>query len=130
VYANHTIFRQQSESENMLWLTLILATVVSVLALGYVVWPMLHPQEQAYAEDDPLAELLSQKDAALRSLAELEFDYRVGKIGEEDFQRFDSSLRRRTIGLMRQIEQYAPATDDLDQALEAAIARQRRVKEG
>ncbi len=112
----------------MLWLTLLLATIVSVLAVGYVIWPLLRPSESLQVdEDDPLADLLARKDALLRSIKELEFDHRMGKVDDETFQRLDQELRRQAVVLLKQIERLAPESTGLDQQLEEAIARHRRV---
>ncbi len=114
----------------MLWLTLLLATIVSVLAVGYVVWPLLRPPENPQVdEDDPLAELLGRKDALLRAIKELEFDHQVGKVDDETFQRLDQELRRQALVLLKRIEQMAPESTGLDRQLEEAIARHRRVPE-
>jgi hypothetical protein len=63
----------------------------------------------------------------LTAIKDLEFDYRVGKLDEEDYKRYDARLRRQAIGLMQQIEQIAPESAHLDAGLEAEIAHRRKV---
>lgn len=112
----------------MLWLTILAAFVVAALAIVYVAWPLLRPIRLVLSDDDsPLAELLQRKDTLLLSIKELEFDYHTGKLSQEDYQRLDQRLRQQAIALLRQIEQAAPHTTQLDEELEAAIQRQRRV---
>ena len=64
-----------------------------------------------------------------RRIKDLEFDYQVGKLSEEDYQLYDQRLRRQAVGLLQQIEQVAPMSADLDAEMEAEIAQRRRVQE-
>lgn len=112
----------------MEWIVLLVALLLSLGALAYVVWPLLKQgQTRVLVEDDRLADLLGRKDAVLTAIKDLEFDYRVGKLDEEDYRRYDARLRRQAIGLMQQIEQIAPESAHLDAGLEAEIAHRRKV---
>lgn len=107
--------------------TIALAAVISLIAIGVAVWPLLRPARgRVLLEDDRLGELIGRKEATLKAIKDLEFDYRVGKMDEEDFQRLDQRLRRQAIGLIQQIEKLAPAGAALDDALERQIAAMRR----
>ena len=110
------------------WITVIAAALISLLAVLYVVRPLTEPgRAPLVMEDDRLTLLLERKDSALTAIKELEFDYQVGKISDEDYQRFDQRLRRQAIGLLQQIEKLAPESAMLDEQLEAQIVRLRRV---
>lgn len=112
----------------MEWIVLLAALAISLGALAYVMWPLLRQgHTQVLVEDDRLADLLGRKDSVMAAIKDLEFDYRVGKIDEEDYQRYDARLRRQAIGLMQQIEQIAPESAHLDAGLETEIARRRKV---
>ena len=114
----------------MMWIGLLLALAISAVALFYVVWPLLKPgPAPVMVEDDRLAELLGRKDAVMKSIKDLEFDYRVGKLSEEDYQLYDQRLRRQAIGLLQQIEQAAPESAQLDAAVEDEIAQRRKVSD-
>jgi len=111
----------------MLWITLTVALLISLVALLYVVWPIIQPNEEpVWVEDDRLTEMISRKDAVLRSIKDLEFDYQVGKVSDEDYERFNQRLRRQAITYIQQIEKLAPQTANLDETLEAEIAQMRR----
>lgn len=113
----------------MLWITLTFALLLSLAALAYVVLPLLTKQPPLLqVEDDRLTELLARKDSALRALKELEFDHQVGKISEEDYQRFNQRLSRQAIGLIQQLEKITPESSALDEQLEAEIAQRRRAQ--
>jgi biopolymer transport protein ExbB/TolQ len=112
----------------MLWITLLLALLISLAALAYVLWPLLTQQPPALlVEDDRLMELLARKDSTLRALKDLEFDHQVGKLSEEDYTRFYERLSRQAVALIGQIEKVTPQISSLDEAVEAEIAKQRRV---
>jgi hypothetical protein len=114
-------------SDLNLWLTVILAALISLVAIYYAVAPLLENGRAAVlVDDDKLVELLGRKDATLQAIKDLEFDYHVGKMSEEDFQRLDQRLRRQAIGLLQQIEKVAPDSATLDQQLEAIIAQFRQ----
>jgi len=113
----------------MVWIVVIVSLIISAAALAYVVWPLLRPGPAAVmVEDDRLTELLGRKDAVMQGIKDLEFDYRVGKLSEEDFQQYDQRLRRQAVGFLQQIEQVAPESADLDTTMEAAIAQRRKVR--
>ncbi len=113
----------------MLWIGILIALLISVLAIVAVVWPLLKKgPAPVLVEDDRLTELLLRKEQVLSQIKELEFDYRVGKLDEEDFQRFDQRLRRQAVGILQQIEEIAPESAGLDATLETEIQKRRLVK--
>ena len=114
----------------MLWLTIGVVAAIGALAIIYVTAPLWRPRKPLVeADDTPLAVLIERKDATLRAIKELEFDYRMGKLSEEDFERDNIRLRHQAIALMKHIEELAPDADELDTQLETLIARQRRISD-
>lgn len=111
--------------------TLILAVVLALAATAWVVWPLLNrTPAPVLVEDDGLADLLGRKDAVVSAIRDLEFDFKLGKLSEEDFQRYNDSLRRQAVALLQQIEQVAPASIGLDATVEAEVMRRRRMADG
>ena len=111
----------------MLWITLLSALLVSLLALAYVVLPLLTRQAPLLqVEDDRLTDLLARKDGALRAIKDLEFDHQVGKISGEDYARFHQRLSRQAIVLIQQLEKIAPESQALDTQIEGEIAQHRK----
>lgn len=109
------------------WLPVVLALLISLVAIYFAVSPLLQPERATLLlDDDKLAELMGRKDALLQGIKDLEFDFRVGKINEEDYTRLDQRLRRQAIGLIQQIEKLAPASASLDEQLETIIAQFRQ----
>jgi hypothetical protein len=110
---------------------MILALVLSLGALAWVVWPLIDRKPApVLVEDDRFAGLIARKDAVLTAIRDLEFDYKLGKIDEEDFQRYEARLRKQAIGLIQQIEQVAPASTSLDASVEQEVLRRRKVVDG
>ncbi len=115
----------------MLWLTFFVALLISAGAAAYVLWPLLsRTAPEVPVEDDQLTELLSRKDGVLTAIKDLEFDHQVGKLSEEDYQRFNFRLRQQAVGYLQQIDKLAPQSAQLDDALEVEIARQRKIRTG
>jgi hypothetical protein len=115
----------------MLWTAILIAVVIGLAALFFVVWPLLAKRVPPYQQqDDRLIDLINRKDVVLAAIKDLEFDFHVGKISAEDFERFNERLRRQAIIYMQQIEKHSPQIYSLDDALEAEIARQRQSRNG
>lgn len=113
----------------MLWLAILIALLLAAAAVAVVVWPLFRPgPAPVMVDDDRLTELLGRKDAVMVAIKDLEFDYRVGKLSEEDYQLYDQRLRRQAVGLLQQIEQLAPESARFDATLEAEITQRRKVR--
>jgi hypothetical protein len=62
--------------------------LVALLAF-YVVWPLLTRRSTWAASaraGDQLSDLLSRRDTLYRQIADLDFDHRVGKVDDADFE--------------------------------------------
>ncbi len=81
------------------------------------------PEEQKYSA------LMAEHDRVLNALAELDFDYTVGKIPEEDYPAQRLSLLKGGAEVLRALDEYQP-TDSVpletaEARIEAAIAARR-----
>jgi hypothetical protein len=113
----------------MIWTTLFLALLISAGAAVYVLWPLLsRAAPDVPIEDDRLTDLISRKDSVMVAIKDLEFDHQVGKLSEEDFERFNARLRQQAIGYLQQIDKLAPQSAQLDESLEVEIARLRKTR--
>lgn len=114
----------------MLWIAVLFAVIIAVAAVAAVVWPLLKPgPAPVMVEDDRVSDLVQRKDATLQAIKDLEFDYHVGKLSADDFQKYDQRLRRQAMALMQQIDQVAPESTQFDAAIEAQISQRRKVRE-
>ena len=72
-----------------MWTALSLAGIATIAVVLYVLWPLFRGQAPLIVqEDEQLEELLARKDATLRTIKDLQFDHKVGKIDDADFTRF------------------------------------------
>lgn len=87
--------------------------VVAAAVLGALVvalWRMLqavshHVSDEAGDLGGERRELEREKLRTLRSLKELEFDFRMGKLSDRDYNNLDVGLRERATRLMREIDE-------------------------
>ena len=116
---------------------LVLISVVGVVAVGFVIWPLFRrTPSMVRQEGEELADLLTRKEVALEAIRELEFDHSVGKIEAADFERFNRILRNRAMRLIEQVDGLSGGSENLDMQpvqlddqLENEIANRRRVEE-
>jgi hypothetical protein len=78
-------------------------------------------------EEHDLSALLAERDRLLNALQELDFDYTLGKIPEEDYPAQRAVLLQRGADVLRKLDAFqseAPGAD-AESRLEAAIAARR-----
>lgn len=74
------------------------------------------------SEQERLNELLAQRDAAFQALRELSFDYKVGKITDDDFSAFEAGLKQNAANTLRALDEWEATSElDLDALMEDAI---------
>lgn len=81
-------------------------------------------------EEHDYSSLLAERDRILNALQELDFDYVLGKIPDEDYPAQRAFLLQKGAEVLKKLDEIqSPGTlegeDDLDARIEAAIARRR-----
>jgi hypothetical protein len=98
--------------------------VLLILTLLAIAYPLFR-KEAAFVLDNTLTEsdfsdLLYRKEAAYIALVDLEFDYKTGKIADDDYKTMKSSMESEALGLIKKVDEYektgstqsvAPKTD-------------------
>lgn len=120
-----------------MWVALALISVVGIAAVGYVFLPLFGLTRTVdWTEREELADLTRRKEVALEAIRELEFDHSVGKIEDEDFERFNRVLRHRALRLIERIDAefggadgLGPEAVQMNELLELEISNRRRVEE-
>ena len=120
-----------------MWVVLFLISVLGIAAVGYVTWPLFGRFKTSISsEREELVDLITRKEVALEAIRELEFDHSVGKIEDEDFERFNRILRNRAMRLIERIDvEYGgsqglgPQSVQISDRLELEIRNRRRVEE-
>lgn len=86
---------------------LLLMSVASVL---FVLWPALKGRQERWEysdEDTPLGRLGARKEVLVGNLADLDFEFAMGKVSEDDYMSLRNSLKRQTLKVMEQMEVLA-----------------------
>ena len=110
--------------------------LVSAGIILFVMMPVLRGDWAVMGRsDDEVTEVDARKQAALRGLRDAEYDFRSGKIDQEDYQVIKSDLARQALAAMEEEgtgsdaadEGTPPASPDAEgDRLEAEIARVRK----
>jgi len=86
------------------------AVAFLALTLGLGFWilrPLLAPEDfraEEYATSAELKDLLVMRDVAYDTLRDLEFDFRMGKMAEKDYQELKVRYQGEAAEILRQIE--------------------------
>lgn len=108
-----------------IFFTLAILIVVAI----YLYAPFMEQRARRVTEEEhELSTLMAERDRVINSLQELDFDYKLGKIPEEDYPSQRASLLQKGADILRQIDILAPqpvAVQDVDVRIEKAIAARR-----
>jgi hypothetical protein len=112
-------------------MTVIVAILMAMIAVAIVAWPIMQggrARPSAASEADlAWGEMQARREAALTAIKDLEFDYRVGKVEEADYQALDAQLRAEAIAILKEIDRRSGAKSGRgDAQIEREIAQQRR----
>ena len=95
----------------MTTLALALGALLAVACVVFVARPFLREPDPEADRLDELSpnerralELAEERDRALATLKELEFDHRTGKVSDEDYRAQVGPLRARALAALRAIE--------------------------
>jgi len=111
-------------------LTAILVSLaLLILVAVYLYAPFIQKRARRVTEEEhELSALLAERDRVINSLQELDFDYKLGKIPEEDYPAQRASLLQSGADILRKIDTIAPepaSAQDVDARIERAIAARR-----
>lgn len=82
--------------------------------------------EKELLQSEPNHSLVEQQEALLRTLRDLDFDYTVGKVTEEDYHPLRQTLLAEAAAIMSQLDNEQAAEVDLDTQIESAILARRQ----
>ena len=78
------------------------------LAVGaFVLWPaIVGPRSHwVFSDDDtPTGRLAVRKEVLMGNLADLDFEFAMGKLSEDDYRSIRDSLKRQTLRVMEQLD--------------------------
>ena len=111
-------------------LTAIFFSLAVLILVGiYLYAPFMERRARRVTEEEhELSALMAERDRVINSLQELDFDFKLGKIPEEDYPAQRTSLLQKGADILRKIDSFAPQTvsaQDTEARLERAIAARR-----
>ena len=111
-------------------LAAIFFSLAVLLLVGiYLYAPFMERRARRVTEEEhELSALMAERDRVINSLQELDFDFKLGKIPEEDYPMQRSTLLQKGADILRKIDTLAPqatSAQDTDVRLERAIAARR-----
>jgi len=89
---------------------LVLAAIVTAIALVFILLPLVRPGAPAEADrpESPTERLRREKESVYLAIREVEFDHRTGKVSDEDHAVLMARYRARAIELLKQIDALPP----------------------
>ncbi len=87
-------------------MTIALASLLAILVMGFLLF--VRPQDLHKAEPvSPFAHLDERKASIYENLRDLQFEYRLGKMSDDDYQRSKQDLQRELARVMAEVEKVA-----------------------
>jgi hypothetical protein len=111
-------------------LTAIFFSLAILILVGiYLYSPFMERRARRVTRDEhELSTLMAERDRVINSLQELDFDFKLGKIPEEDYPSQRAGLVQRGAEILKKIDTLAPqpaSVQDTETRLERAIAARR-----
>ena len=118
-------------------LTAIFFSLAVLILVGiYLYAPFMERRARRITEEEhELSALMAERDRVINSLQELDFDFKLGKIPEEDYPVQRTSLLQKGADILRKIDSLAPngteadrvtgPQGDVETRIERAIAARR-----
>ena len=111
-------------------LTAIFLSLAVLIFVGvYLYAPFMEKRARRVTEEEhELSALMAERDRVINSLQELDFDFKLGKIPEEDYPAQRAGLLQKGADILKKIDLLAPqsaSAQDTEARLERAIAARR-----
>ena len=111
-------------------LTAIFFSLAVLIIVGiYLYAPFMERRARRVTEEEhELSALMAERDRIINSLQELDFDFKLGKIPEDDYPTQRANLLQKGAEILKKIDSLAPqpvSTQDTEARLEKAIAARR-----
>jgi len=88
---------------------ILIGAVVLVVAITVLFTLSIRPQDMPAPEaESPTKHLEDRKAAIYENLRDLQFEFRVGKLSDADYQQTKVGLQKELAGVLAQIDQMAP----------------------
>ncbi|NOX89382.1 MAG: zinc ribbon domain-containing protein [Calditrichaeota bacterium] len=100
----------------------VIATFLSLGILGYVLYPLFQTKYRLHyvpfdLEDPDLSVLKKTKNELLSAIKEIEFEFRMGKIASDDYEKLKTDYQNRALHVLKKIDEFdngEPGSGDLE----------------
>jgi len=85
----------------------LLLVVLTIVSVGFALWPVLTRQNLAYStspSDTPLGRLALRKEILLSNIADLDFEFAMGKLAQDDYESLRETLKRQAALVIEQMD--------------------------
>jgi len=113
----------------------LLGLAIVCAAAWYVALPLLRARRGVFPVDtEPERDLLRQRDTLYREIADLDFDRRTGKVGEEDYREQREEYLEEAATVLRELDERpvpepparpVPSISEFDDEIEREVRRLR-----
>ncbi|MDA0745192.1 MAG: zinc ribbon domain-containing protein [bacterium] len=103
--------------------------LIAAVVLIFVFRPLFASRgelEEATRKEDRRRKLMEDREMLYDSIRELDFDYRMGKVEDDDYKETRSRYQAQAVGLMKTIDQTNGRPDVIEDQIEQEIAALRR----
>lgn len=108
---------------------ILLTSGIAILVGLYLYSPLLEQRgRRVTAEEHELSSLLAERDRVVNALQELDFDFKLGKIPEEDYPVQRAALLQKGADILRKLDTLslqADSAQDTEARIEKAVAARR-----
>lgn len=85
--------------------TFLLTPVILISVVIFIAWPLIQEGKANLSQEEShLVSAIAEKEAVLMGLKDLEMDFRMGKLSEEDYQNSREELETRALQAIEYVE--------------------------
>ncbi len=91
-------------------MVLAIKILIGLIVLGFILWPCVgkkEAEEAALPQEKDLHLLLEQKEQTYAAIKELDFDYQMDKLSEEDYQELSREYKQKAVAVLQQIDELS-----------------------
>ncbi len=104
----------------------IVIALVIVVVMAFVAYPLFAaPEEKTAPMPEALDGLIAQRDSAYDAIRDLDLDYQLGKLSQNDYHALREKYKLRAASALQQIDAL-PGREGADERIEEEVARLRR----
>ncbi len=95
-------------------MVLAVKILIALAILAGIIWPYLakeEAEEVVVPQEKALHDLLLQKEQTYAAIKELEFDYQMDKLSEEDYQELSGQYKQKAVAVLQQIDELSGSVE-------------------